>query len=166
MPRLNNSCCMWYLWKPIFPYFVFCHFSLCVCVQEACVNACWVYSVKTVYNVVSSLRYLTYFLRKMWGCMCWTGPFKFRWSRRYIQNSSYYLHQIGSINISHCCHIFPWLCVWSCCTIICCWFHIYIWVRSRNCGCLVTWFCYQLIAKPGNKTVAVSWPDPYIPGKL
>ena len=41
--------------------------------------------------------------------------------------------------------------------------HIYtcIWVRSRNYGCLVTWFCYQLIAKPGNKTVAVSWPDPY-----
>ena len=28
-----------------------------------------------------------------------------------------------------------------------------IWVRSRNCGCLFTWFCYQLIAKPGNKTV-------------
>ena len=23
-----------------------------------------------------------------------------------------------------------------------------IWVRSRNCSCLVTWFCYQLIAKP------------------
>ena len=37
----------------------------------------------------------------------------------------------------------------------------HIWVRSRNCGCLVTWFCYQLIAKPGNKTAAVSWPDPY-----
>ena len=36
-----------------------------------------------------------------------------------------------------------------------------IWVRSRNCGCLVTWFCYQLIAKPGNKTAAVLWPDPY-----
>ena len=27
---------------------------------------------------------------------------------------------------------------------------------------LVTWFCYQLIAKPGNKTAAVSWPDPNI----
>ena len=40
------------------------------------------------------------------------------------------------------------------------WSHI-IWVRSRNCGCLVTWFCYQLIAKPGNKTAAVLWPDPY-----
>ena len=36
-----------------------------------------------------------------------------------------------------------------------------IWVRSRNSGCLVTWFCYQLIAKPGNKTAAFSWPDPY-----
>ena len=34
------------------------------------------------------------------------------------------------------------------------------WVRSRNCDCLVTWFCYQLISKPGNKTAAVSWPDP------
>ena len=40
--------------------------------------------------------------------------------------------------------------------------YIYIWLRSRNCGCLVTWFCYQLIAKPGNKTAAVSWPDLYI----
>ena len=33
-------------------------------------------------------------------------------------------------------------------------------VRSRNCDCLVTWFCYELIAKPGNKTEAVPWPDP------
>ena len=35
-----------------------------------------------------------------------------------------------------------------------------IWVRSRNCGCLVTWFCYQMITKPSNKTAAVPWPDP------
>ena len=26
--------------------------------------------------------------------------------------------------------------------------------------CLVTWFCYHLIAKPGNKTGALPWPDP------
>ena len=26
---------------------------------------------------------------------------------------------------------------------------------------LLTWFCYQLIAKPGNKAAAVSRPDPY-----
>ena len=39
-----------------------------------------------------------------------------------------------------------------------------IWVRSWNCVCLVTWFCYQLIAKPGNKMAAV-WPDPYQLGR-
>ena len=39
--------------------------------------------------------------------------------------------------------------------------YTYIWVRSRDCGCLVTWFCYQLIAKPGNKTATVSWLYPY-----
>ena len=47
------------------------------------------------------------------------------------------------------------------------WQHFVHWkqgymVRSRNCGCLVTWFCYQLIAKPGNKTATVSLPDPYV----
>ena len=36
-----------------------------------------------------------------------------------------------------------------------------IWAGSRNCSCLVTWFCYQLIAKPGKKTAAVQLPDPY-----
>ena len=36
----------------------------------------------------------------------------------------------------------------------CSWFSI--WVNSRRCGCLVNWFCYQMIAKPGNKTVASS----------
>ena len=37
-----------------------------------------------------------------------------------------------------------------------------IWARSRRCGCLVTWFCYQMIAKPCNKTAAPSWPNPYL----
>ena len=43
-----------------------------------------------------------------------------------------------------------------------------IWVRSRNCSCLVTWFCYQLVAKPGNKAARVPWPHPYIivPGSM
>ena len=36
-----------------------------------------------------------------------------------------------------------------------------IWVRSWRWACLFTWFCYHLIAKPGNKTGAPSWPDPY-----
>ena len=38
---------------------------------------------------------------------------------------------------------------------------MFTWIRSRNCGCLVTWFCYQLIAKPSNKTATVPWPDPH-----
>ena len=33
-----------------------------------------------------------------------------------------------------------------------------IWVKSRRLGCLVTCFCYHLIAKPGNKTAAPLWP--------
>ena len=32
-----------------------------------------------------------------------------------------------------------------------------MWVRSSRGACLVTWFCYQMIAKPGNKTF-VTWP--------
>ena len=59
--------------------------------------------------------------------MCWTDPFEFRWLKEYIHNPSYYHHQIGSIHLSHCCHIFPWLCVWDGCTIIFCHLlHIYI----------------------------------------
>ena len=52
--------------------------------------------------------------------MCWTGPFEFRWLKGYIHNPSYYHHQIGSIHLSHCCHIFPWLCVWDGCTTVFC----------------------------------------------
>ena len=37
----------------------------------------------------------------------------------------------------------------------------WIWVRSQKYVSLVAWFCYQLIAKPGNKTATPSWPDPY-----
>ena len=38
---------------------------------------------------------------------------------------TYHQNQIGSINLSHCCHVLPWLCAWSVSNIICCWFHIY-----------------------------------------
>ena len=54
----------------------------------------------------------------MWGCMCWTDPSKFRWSRGYIYYTSYHHHhQIGRIDLSHCYHIFPWLCVWGGCSL-------------------------------------------------
>ena len=35
--------------------------------------------------------------------------FSSRWFKGYIYSSCYY-HQIGSIRLSHCYHIFPWLC--------------------------------------------------------
>ena len=41
----------------------------------------------------------------IWGCMCWTGPFEFRWLKGYIYNPCYH-HQIGRIHRPHCCHIF------------------------------------------------------------
>ena len=34
--------------------------------------------------------------------------------------------------------------------------------QVKKLDCLVTWFCYQLIAKPGNKTATVSWPYPCV----
>ena len=46
--------------------------------------------------------------------------------------------------------------------VMCATLVLYIWVGSRNCGCLVAWFCYQLMARPGSKTVAVPWPDSYV----
>ena len=42
----------------------------------------------------------------IWGCMCSTGPFKYKWLKGYIYSSCHYHHQIGSIQLSHCYHIF------------------------------------------------------------
>ena len=48
----------------------------------------------------------------IWGCMCSTYPFQFRWLRGYIHSSCYYHHQIGSINLTNY-DIFAWLCAWD-----------------------------------------------------
>ena len=42
----------------------------------------------------------------IWGCMCSTGPFQYRWLKWYIYSSGYYHYQIESIHLSHCYHIF------------------------------------------------------------
>ena len=47
-----------------------------------------------------------YFHYNTWGKMCSTGPLKYRWLKGYIYSSCYYHHQIGSIHLSHCFHIF------------------------------------------------------------
>ena len=50
--------------------------------------------------------------------MCSTGQFQFRWLIGFIYSSCYHHHRIGSINLTHCYHIFPWLCAWDVCYII------------------------------------------------
>ena len=72
-----------------------------------------------------------YFHYNIWGCRCSTGPFQYRWLKGYIYSSCYYHHQIGSIHLSHCYHIFPWLCAWDVCYIIFC--HL-LHIRSRKNG--------------------------------
>ena len=44
--------------------------------------------------------------------------FSSRWLKGYIYSSCYCHHQIGSIHLSHCYHIFQWLCAWDVCYII------------------------------------------------
>ena len=72
-----------------------------------------------------------YFHYNIWGCMCSTGPFMYRWLKWYIYSSCYYHHQIGSIHHSHCFHIFPWLCAWDVCYIILC--HL-LYINSAKTG--------------------------------
>ena len=47
--------------------------------------------------------------------------FSSRWLKGYIYSSCYYHHQIGSIHLPHCYHIFQWLCAWDVCYIIVCY---------------------------------------------
>ena len=51
-----------------------------------------------VSNMLLVLSITFYFHYNIWGSMCSTGPFQHR--------SCYYHHQIGSIHLSHCYHIF------------------------------------------------------------
>ena len=64
------------------------------------------------------LSITSYFHYSIWGYMCSTGPFKYRWLKGFIYSSCYYHHQIGIIHLSHCFHIFLWLCAWDVCCII------------------------------------------------
>ena len=81
------------------------------------VNVCRV-SCGGVSNMLLVISIIFYFHYNIWGCLCSTGPFQYMWLKRYVYSSCYYHHQIGSIHLSHCYHIFPWLCVWDVCYII------------------------------------------------
>ena len=56
--------------------------------------------------LVLSITFTFYCHYNIWGCMCSTCPFKFRWLNGYIYSSCYYHHQIGRIHLSHYYHIF------------------------------------------------------------
>ena len=83
------------------------------------INVCRV-SCGGVFNMLLVLSIAFYFHYNIWGFMCSTGPFQYRWLKRYIYSSCYYHNQIGSIQLFHCYHIFPWLCAWDVCYIIFC----------------------------------------------
>ena len=82
-----------------------------------------------------------YFHYNIWGCVCSTGPFQFRWLKGYIYSSCYYHHQIGSIHLSHCYHIFPWFSARDVCCII---FSHLMYIRSGKTGNLFSFLLCSL----------------------
>ena len=94
------------------------------------INVCRV-SSGGVFNMLLVLSITFYFHYNIWGCMCSTGSFQYRWLKGYIYGSCYHHHQIGSIQLSHCYPIFSCLCAWDVCCIIFC--HL-LYVRSGKTG--------------------------------
>ena len=80
-------------------------------------------------NIIKNYMFCPNIIQYM-GYMCLTVTFEFRWLKWYIYNPSYYHHQLGSIHLSHCCHISPWLCVWHGGTTIFCHLLIYIYISG------------------------------------
>ena len=70
-----------------------------------CLVEAWLTCMLLVLSITSYLHY------NIWGCMCSTGPFQYRWLKGFIYSSCYYHRQIRSIHLSHCYHIIPWLCL-------------------------------------------------------
>ena len=100
--------------------------KICKCV--------WSLSCGGVSNMMLVLSITFYCHYDISGCICSTGPFQFRWLKGYIHSSCYYHHQIGSINLTHSYHIFPWLCAWDVF-----WHHIlsliaYTFRENRDCS--------------------------------
>ena len=73
--------------------------------------------------------------------MCSTGPFTYRWLKGYIYSSCYCHHQIGSIHLSHCFLILPWLCAWDVCCITFC---LLLYIHSGKKGNLSSFILCSL----------------------
>ena len=86
------------------------------CSQALNTRKClWSFTCGGVSNMLLVLLITFHCHYSIWCCMCSTGPFQFRWLKGYIYSSCYYHYQIGSINLTHCYRIFPWLCAWDVC---------------------------------------------------
>ena len=94
------------------------------------INVCRV-SCGGVFNMLLVLSITFFFHYNIWGFMCPTGPFQYRWLKGYIYSLCYYHHQIGSIHLSHSYHICPWLWAWDVCYITLC--HL-LNIRSGKTG--------------------------------
>ena len=86
----------------------------------------------TFYYVLVRNDEIKMFNQSIYGVLCvQLAHFSSRWLKGYIYSSCYYHHQIGSIHLSHCDHIFQWLCTWDICYIIFC--HL-LHIRSGKTG--------------------------------
>ena len=90
-----------------FRHFTAFHYHLCKTTHMHWIhiNVCRVYC-GCVFNMLLVLSNTFYIHYNIWGCMCSTGPFQYRWLKGYMYSSCYYHHQIGSIHLSHYNHIF------------------------------------------------------------
>ena len=104
---LKVEFCFRYLLPPIIILMQDCSQALnsCKCLQSL--------SCECVLKMLLVLSITFYSHYNIGGFMWSTGPFQFMWLKRYIFSSCYYHHQIGSIDLTHCYHMFPWLCAWD-----------------------------------------------------
>ena len=79
------------------------------------------------------LLVLPFIFITIYGVVCvQLAHFSSRWSKGYIYSSCCNHHQIGSIHLSHCYHIFPWLCAWDVCYIIFCHLSLIAYTFREN----------------------------------
>ena len=123
----NNLCRLNFTIKAVFPNMYYSYHTIPYWIN---INVCRV-SCGGVFNMLLVRSITFYFHYNIWGCMCSTGPFQYRWLKGYIYSSCYHHHQIRSIHFSHCCYIFPWLCASDVCFIIFC--HL-LHIRSGKTG--------------------------------
>ena len=136
-------CCWWY--RRMF-FLFFCSFKQCI-VSNILLRFCWDYTGRSALGQVEAchqnrIMYVG-FRELIWlrSFQSYVRPHSAnKWTQSFSRNEN--------VQLGNWCH---------CATLV-----LYMWVGSRNCGCLVAWLCYQFMAKPGSRTAAVPWPGPYV----